>query len=819
MKTLREIEEVDIESEADEQGSGFKVNDILFILFKHKWKILVSTCIGLMAAVGAYYQWPRVYVSEAKLLVRYVVDRTPLDPDGGSGSRREDSVINAELEILTSRDLATQVVEGLGVKRLLPEANGDVTPIEVAGLVTEGLAVSGGRGSNVISVSYRNADPSLAPIVLTGLVEKYFKKHLELHRPTGGFEFVEQQSLASKNRLDAIEDELKQKKAEARITSLPETFAILNGEAASCQNEINSAEAELASQRAVLSLIAGARDASEANPAKTQGGDSETSQPQSGDVLRYQSLVKNLAQLRDLEMGLRVKFTGENRMLKLNQAQIQELENERRALEKKIPNISVQSKTTDFATERSLLAGVEARRDAWRARLQGVENRIAELSALAPKITELELRKQIEEGNHKTAIAALEKARTDDWLDPSKMPNISIVQNPSPPRLDLGKASKVIIGLAFGGLAFGVGIALLIELVLDRRIKRPIELESILGIPLMLSVPTIATAGRLRLSKRGRRASPWAGDGDGDFPGGLAPWAVGHFIRRYAESIRDRLIMYFQINGLGHKPKLVAVTGVMGGAGTSTIAGGLAAALSETGDGKVLLVDMNPDNAGAHPFFMGKPTSSIADALQGSENAVAAGDNLYLATTGPLGESGKHLLPKRFYEMVPNFKASDYDYIIFDMPPLNQSSATLAVAGVMDKVLLVVEAEKGGRDVMKRACMELTAARAKVSGIFNMARSYGPKWLHDDEVGSLALPWAPTEKVAVAGPPRKSKVAFRLFLFLGFLVAAMVISFFVLQERFPNIRDKVQRGVHSLKGMMGFPGKKGAPSGDFGNPR
>ena len=54
--------------------------DILFILFKHKWKIVVSTVVGLSAAAGVYLLWPRVYVSEAKLLVRYVKDTTPVDP-------------------------------------------------------------------------------------------------------------------------------------------------------------------------------------------------------------------------------------------------------------------------------------------------------------------------------------------------------------------------------------------------------------------------------------------------------------------------------------------------------------------------------------------------------------------------------------------------------------------------------------------------------------------------------------------------------------------------------------------------------------------
>jgi uncharacterized protein involved in exopolysaccharide biosynthesis/Mrp family chromosome partitioning ATPase len=759
MKRLKQTPEADFEDEAEDQGSGFNVNEILIILFKHKWKILVCAAIGLVAAAVVYMKWPRLYVSEAKLMVQYVLDKSVIDPESAGGARRDDSILNSELEILTSWDLALKVAEDIGMRRLVPEAGDAGTVNQAAGVISGGLAVFAGR-SNVISVSYKNPNPELAPLVLTELIENYFKKHLEVHR-SPNFDFVAQQNLLVQANLRTIEDELKQRKGEAKITSLTDSFVSLSRELADCQGQVNSAEAELASQQAMLKLMEGSLNGPDADGPLDAKDGLAARPPDFGDVQRYQSLVKNLAQLRDLELALRQKYTGENKMLRLNQAQIEELEKERKALEKKIPNITVKAKPTDFAAERALLAGIEARLGAWKTRLQKVETRITELSALAPKINELERKKQIEEDNNRASIASLEKARLEEALDPSKMPNIKVVQHPSPARLDLGKAMKVVLGLAGGGIACGIGLALLIEFLLDRRIKRPLEVETVLGIPLILSVPKIAGVGRLRLKGRGRRPSPWATAEEGAPPGGLAPWSLGHFIRRYAESIRDRLIMDFQLNGLSHKPKLVAVTGVLGGEGTSTIAGGLAAALSETGDGKVLLVDMNPANAGAHPFFNGKPSSSIADALQGSESATEAADNLFLATTNPLGEGAKHLFPKRFYEMVPNFRASDYDYIIFDMPPLSQSAATLAVAGAMDKVLLVVEAEKGGRDLTKRACSELAAARANVSGIFNKARSYGPKWLRGDEVGSLALPWTPSDDPAVVVSGAKSNAVLR----------------------------------------------------------
>ena len=84
---------------------------------------------------------------------------------------------------------------------------------------------------------------------------------------------------------------------------------------------------------------------------------------------------------------------------------------------------------------------------------------------------------------------------------------------------------------------------------------------------------------------------------------------------------------------------------------------------------------------------------------------------------------------KKFFDMMPNLKASDFDYIIFDMPPLDQTSPTWGMAAFMDKLLLVVEAEKNNREVIKRSYGKLIAERNNVAVVVNKARSYVPKWL------------------------------------------------------------------------------------------
>jgi uncharacterized protein involved in exopolysaccharide biosynthesis/Mrp family chromosome partitioning ATPase len=639
--------------------SGLKPSDILFALFKRKRTILLCAAVGIIAAAAFYFFYPPVYESQAKLLVRYVLERSAVDsidstnaaPAAAASSN--DRVIGAEIEILTSWDLAAQVAQAIGPKRLHAATESDA-----AGPISSGLKVISSKGSNIIFVSYKNRDPQIATLVLQELLSRYFVKHLEVHRSAGAFDFVTQQTDQVRARLNQTADALKSLRDKTGILSLKDGSGALTAEAAKTQDQLNTAEADLAQYKAV------------------------------------------------------VKQTGETKS-------------------KKWKSKSSPSEKTP-QSEKAQVAGIEAKVETLKARLRNVQQSMKQLSELGPQMEELERKRELDETNYKYFAATLEKARVDEALDPSKMPNISAVQRPSPPMLETKTRDKIALGLAGGGIALGIALALIRGLVLNRTVGRPLSLETQLHIPLMLSIPySNARNGHLTLPPNGSPANPGA-LATRPHHSKLAPWEAGHFIRPYCDAIRDRLGLYFELNHLTHKPKLVGVASFSEAAGASTLAAGLAASLSETNDGKVLLVDVNLGPENVHQFFKGKPAYSLSAALKPKGTIASAADNLYLATVGSPNAGPAQLGLKKFFDMMPNLKASDFDYIIFDMPQLSQTSPTWGMAAFMDKLLLVVEAEKDNRELIKRGYGKLVAERDNVGVVVNKARSYVPKWLHGE---------------------------------------------------------------------------------------
>src|SRR6266446_5838154 len=260
----------------DPEPSKINLTNILFAIFKWKRTILAFTLAGIVSAAAVFFFLPVPYESDARLLVRYVLERSGYDPvdsisgtaatRGGTGLTT-DGVIAAEVSILTSWDLSVQVAEALGPNRVLPNSKAP-SVMSAAAAINSGLSTTTAKGSNIIGVSYQNPKPEVATAVLNELVNRYFTKHLEVHRSAGAFDFVSQQADQIRARLNQTEDALKALKAKAGIYDLKDSVSSFNSEANRTAEQVTGAEADLAEQRAKVKLMEGS--ASISSPAPVQ---------------------------------------------------------------------------------------------------------------------------------------------------------------------------------------------------------------------------------------------------------------------------------------------------------------------------------------------------------------------------------------------------------------------------------------------------------------------------------------------------------------------------------------------------------------------
>ena len=225
---------------------SFGVQDILYILFKHKWKILFFSILGFIASAYVFVNREVLYQSQSNILVSYVLNPGTVEnyqgPPGGPG----DQVITTEVEIITSEDLARKVAEAVGIEKVLPVGSEGATVVDAAGMILAHTEVVVSPGSNVIHISYSSPKPEYAVLILEELVKQYSIKHLELHRDALTYDDVSKQVEEVRLRLKQTESELDKLRTESGISTLAGATAALENQRARTKEDLMAAKAELA---------------------------------------------------------------------------------------------------------------------------------------------------------------------------------------------------------------------------------------------------------------------------------------------------------------------------------------------------------------------------------------------------------------------------------------------------------------------------------------------------------------------------------------------------------------------------------------------
>lgn len=735
------------EGGADEKPSGgIGIGDILYTLFRYKYLLLGSVVMGVMAAGAIVLVRPPTYESTAKIYVPYVISITPVNPrdretDVTPTIVGENTVINTEIEMLRSFDTAKEVAARFGPARILARYGSDTNLLSAASVIASGIKVAPPRAM-FLSVTLSHRDPDLVQPLLEGVVEAYMRRHRDL-RIGDTSNYVEQAEQAAR-RISDIDHKLKELRTSAGVPDIRARQTAITKEYADLQSQVLRAQTELARLRAGV------------GDSKHQAVAGDQADPLTAETISLYSdvltQIQESKQRRQRAMVIDDLTTNHPTVLKLD-LKIQEHIRQKLALEKQYPTLTNYVGTVsrggassngvtrlDLESELASIDRLARTLQADETMLTNLTQEAFRLMELEPKVAELERLRAEAETDYEFFRGTSEKSKVENKSS-GGMVNMQKMESPTPPKLDRKKMLK-LLGVGFGGcVGMGLFVAFGMDLFLDRSIRRPAQVNRRLQLPVILTIPDA--------NKQPSAGWPWQRrknlkvmrpDKTAESANALAHWSPDHKLQTDFEGLRERVITHFEAKDFDRHPRLVGITACAEGAGVSTLASGLAASLSRTGRGSVLLVDWNTGQGVTHSFYKGKagygPSESF-EAESDSDLEVSPSPAKNLSLTKHQGEQSSRdrlagMLPPDFDEYMPKLKADAYDYIVFDMPCITPASTSPRMAGRMDLVLFVIESEKTKDYVARYASGLMRESRANVVAILNKFYSPVPEWLSQD---------------------------------------------------------------------------------------
>src|ERR1700677_3583741 len=289
-----------------------KLDDIYYTLFRHKWLIAILAALTLAVAVTYWVLYPVSYESHAELLVKYIQNTKPLQQSGSDAQViqmqvEEDSIINAEIAILTSFDVATNVAGQIGPAKILAKIDHGTNLIEAANVILNGLSVPSGRRSDIIFASFSHPDRDIVQPVLDVLIDAYNREHEIVRRPHVG-DKLDEEIDRLRSSIQTADDALARERTNAGILSLADSETSVASQIGKVESQISDVQIELGVKSFVITHMKktlGSSPSLAPDPA-TNAVAASTSPPQvaPGVADEYQRLIAALANQRNREQQL-----------------------------------------------------------------------------------------------------------------------------------------------------------------------------------------------------------------------------------------------------------------------------------------------------------------------------------------------------------------------------------------------------------------------------------------------------------------------------------------------------------------------------------
>jgi uncharacterized protein involved in exopolysaccharide biosynthesis len=474
------------------------MRDLLAVLFRQRGLVLISFA-GIFLAVVLYGLFAPSYEAQMKVLVRRgrvdpVVTPTPTQSPEFQRHEVTEEELNSEVELLRDEQILRTVVQGSGLVsedepwfwKLVGE-NDEERLARVVRRVSRRLEVEPVRKTTLIDVKYSSSDPAQSAKVLESLAGAYLERHLQVRRPSGEFNFFEQQMLQSRKGLE---------EAEFRLMDFTQDQGVVSAALERDLTLQKLTEADANDRQTRVSI------AETAERIRKLSAQLQSLPERTTTVIRNsdnpQLLEKMKSKLLDLELKrteLLTKFEPSYRLVQEVDQQIAETK-AALAVEDQAP---VRELTTEqdpnHEWAKAQLVKAEVELGALEAHEQATSIEVAGYRAIAHRLGDHAIKQEELLRDFKAAeekyllyVNKREEARIGDALDQGGILNVTIAERPRVPALPARS------GLFFGLLGFVLAGTMSTSLAfaadyLDPALRTPDEVTACLGSPVLASLP------------------------------------------------------------------------------------------------------------------------------------------------------------------------------------------------------------------------------------------------------------------------------------------------------------------------------------------
>ena len=243
-----------------------------------------------------------------------------------------------------------------------------------------------------------------------------------------------------------------------------------------------------------------------------------------------------------------------------------------------------------------------------------------------------------------------------------------------------------------------------------------------------------AERDRMRPARQRKRAAPPRRPANPDAAEQVFMLGLDEHFRRSLQNLRNAIDSEMK----NRDSRVILFTSSLPGEGKTTIASFLARLLALGETERVLLVDCSVKRPALHDLFGLERERGIVDYLsgvatlqdvtrsvdEGSLDIVTAGTGMPEEMTQPLFNS----------EMMQRFvreTGEAYDYVLVDSSAILEAPETPIIASAVDATVLVVQAGKTKREVIKRATMMVEKLGGSFIGtVLNRKRYHIPEFIY-----------------------------------------------------------------------------------------